>query len=1017
LGDFVLYAQRSIAIGIHTTVTGGDLGVEYPAPSNGQAQLMVGDFDQTDSTHSLLSPSVSLGPHAQVGDVQTNGLQNNGANALGKVAPFPGPAMPAGPLATYPSGGGQDTTVAAHQTLTLQAGTYGNLTLADHSSVTLGPGSYTFGNVNLGEHCSVTGDPHGVSVVVGGSFNVASQTTVTPGEYATADKLSIIVASSDGPGTPTPVPAAAVASHAQVTALVAVPLGTLSLADHVQAVGAFAAFDISVADHTTVSYQSGFSAATQGIQQLGGYLTMGILTAPILGPAPPSLMLPMGIGLPERNAAQLQTLIRQVSDPASSTYRQYVSTSTFADNYGATSTDYGSLTAWAQSAFSATNSYPNNLFLDFVGTVGQVEQALHVNILFGLRPDGTRFYAIDRQPSVALQPTVLGIDGTDTYFRPVGAAGSGAGGCGTGPYIPADIRAAYVGGCLDLDGSGQSIGILGFTPFDPSEYGTYETRTGITTLVPTPPPVTIIPVNGGLDNALDAGADAQPLDNEPNLDIEMAAAIAPQAKVYVFSGPDIASILQTMATRRDINQFSSSYVYTMSCPQLAVAQTAADQMAAFGQSLYQSSGDDGAYDPKANGTCAFTEEPVPGVLPTLPGSMPGNRVLQDLTIVGGTQLSTTGPAGSWSSEVAWESSNATTCDGGNCVGSGGGILSAPFCNFPSGAPIPWYQAPINGANGASTTNRNVPDVAMLASNVYAVFTSTPPTGPDAGAATPIPGQDACGAAGTSAATPLWAGFTALMNQQAQDVLGQQPVGFAAPALYTLYGMGPSTYNGAFHDIQSGTNANGCFAGYDAGSGYDLVTGLGSPSCGLISQVGALASPPELQVTLTNVLYGTTGSNFGNCGQPVGGANTHIQNGMFVLDCTPTIVNGVVSASPVTYTEQMGCGDGHAALLTISCFGSGQSGDPSLSGSVTMALSSTFRGLPLCPPLPSGTMVSRSDYDDDNDDRTWSFSGVLRGAPQQFSLDSCDEFSNVCAGDGCNFNTFSADILAASIGGF
>ena len=57
-------------------------------------------------------------------------------------------------------------------------------------------------------------------------------------------------------------------------------------------------------------------------------------------------------------------------------------------------------------------------------------------------------------------------------------------------------------------------------------------------------------------------------------------------------------------------------------------------------------------------------------------------------------------------------------------------------------------------------------------------------------------------AGTSLATPLWAGFMALVNQQAA-ANGQPPVGFANPALYAI---GKSTnYHSCFHDITTGNN--------------------------------------------------------------------------------------------------------------------------------------------------------------------------------------------------------------------
>ena len=74
--------------------------------------------------------------------------------------------------------------------------------------------------------------------------------------------------------------------------------------------------------------------------------------------------------------------------------------------------------------------------------------------------------------------------------------------------------------------------------------------------------------------------------------------------------------------------------------------------------------------------------------------------------------------------------------------------------------------------------------------------------------------------GTSLAAPLWAGFTALVNQQAA-ANGQPFVGFLNPALYAI---GKSTnYQSCFHDITSGPNGS-----FSAGPGWDACTGLGSP---------------------------------------------------------------------------------------------------------------------------------------------------------------------------------------------
>jgi hypothetical protein len=97
-----------------------------------------------------------------------------------------------------------------------------------------------------------------------------------------------------------------------------------------------------------------------------------------------------------------------------------------------------------------------------------------------------------------------------------------------------------------------------------------------------------------------------------------------------------------------------------------------------------------------------------------------------------------------------------------------------------------------------------------------------------------------GKSGTSIAAPLWAGFTALVNEQA-ILNGNAGVGFANPALYGI-ASNPAAYAANFNDIKRGRSSMNEKAKppvpaahpFPATDGYDLVTGLGSPTCNLIS---------------------------------------------------------------------------------------------------------------------------------------------------------------------------------------
>jgi subtilase family serine protease len=109
--------------------------------------------------------------------------------------------------------------------------------------------------------------------------------------------------------------------------------------------------------------------------------------------------------------------------------------------------------------------------------------------------------------------------------------------------------------------------------------------------------------------------------------------------------------------------------------------------------------------------------------------------------------------------------------------------------------------------------RGVPDVSADADSFTAMtlmFTG----------GVPYPAQ------GTSAATPLWAAVIALADQDAGHHLG-----FVNPAIYAI-ARSPA-YHRAFHDVVTGDNSvfwpTGLFVGYRAGSGWDPVTGWGSPN--------------------------------------------------------------------------------------------------------------------------------------------------------------------------------------------
>ena len=543
------------------------------------------------------------------------------------------------------------------------------------------------------------------------------------------------------------------------------------------------------------------SAAAGGHAMLAPHLPVAVANgqAAMTGAVSPQQSLNLAIHLPVRNQAELTQLLRDLYDPKSPNFHKYLNVSEFTKRFAVTAADYNAVVAWAKSnGLTVTAKTPNRRLLAVQGSVGTVNRAFHVKINYYRRPGGARtFYSPDREPTVAgLSVPLLQITGLNNYVlpqsmlrhravvsatAPVSATGSGP----AGEYLPSDMRAAYYGNG-PLTGAGQTIGIFSFDGYLLSDVQLYYSKTGMSSNVP----IENVLVDGfsGACTAVSSPTSSACDDGEQVLDIVNAIGMAPGIKQILFyEGSSNTEILNQMATDNVAKVLSSSWGWNP-------ADAASDdpifqEFAAQGQSFVSASGDDGEFN---SSTYSF-----PGVDPYI-------------TQVGGTDLTTTGGGGAWSAETAWPQ-------------SGGGYVS--------GTPIPsWQQLPgvINSSNLGSSTLRNAPDVAAEAN-----FDNP----------TVVNGSFVTGYGGTSFATPRWAGFLALVNQQSV-ANGKGTVGFINPALYNL-GISAS-YSGAFHDITSGSNppSTGDGSGFNAVPGYDLVTGWGSPAgVGLINQLaGASASP-------------------------------------------------------------------------------------------------------------------------------------------------------------------------------
>jgi hypothetical protein len=98
INTFVLYAERSISLGDHDNVHGGDVGVHAIAQQTYGFQFSAGTGSIIDERYNVYSPTVSLGKDVKVGIMQTNTVDDDGVSLQSPV-PYPGTTMPAPPLA------------------------------------------------------------------------------------------------------------------------------------------------------------------------------------------------------------------------------------------------------------------------------------------------------------------------------------------------------------------------------------------------------------------------------------------------------------------------------------------------------------------------------------------------------------------------------------------------------------------------------------------------------------------------------------------------------------------------------------------------------------------------------------------------------------------------------------------------------------------------------------------------------------------------------------------------------
>lgn len=566
-----------------------------------------------------------------------------------------------------------------------------------------------------------------------------------------------------------------------------------------------------------------------------------------------------------RNPVGLRNFAFAAANPRSPLYRHFLTPRQIGAYFGAPPRDQSEVAAYFSHQGLATQTWPQREVVRVVGRQADMERAFGTR--FGIFRKGTRvFYAPVSPPRLSQRLPVAGVSrlvGYNPLHRHLRVVSSQrlANGFANGMlagYSPQQLAAAFdFTGAYNLgfSGRGITIGILGTGPMSAADVPTFRalfsvigggtvSQVNVTTVAPgfssglqTPPPVTP-PCQGPLPGC-------NPEDVEAQLDTEQTSSLAPDANVlfYLAYNPNECRTAGSCGHNPPTPALGLDLLDDEI--QQAIADNAADvislsagggeldlvggpfqadgtgleptefaSLAAEGIGVFASTGDTGAEGCQIDG--------IPSTADVLCAVYPATD--PSITAVGGT----TTPIGSdgrlLGPLVAWGLQTAVI--GGH--GATGGGLSAFFAR-------PAYQNAVSAVVGA---HRGVPDVAANAD----VFT---------GAATLLyadprfqqnPGAILVAVGGTSVAAPDMAAMWALVLEACKVTprCGFGPsahpyrLGNPDQLMYEILSR-PTLYPTSIYDVVYGNNASlntlnpsTADAGYTAGPGYDLTTGIGAP---------------------------------------------------------------------------------------------------------------------------------------------------------------------------------------------
>jgi len=553
-------------------------------------------------------------------------------------------------------------------------------------------------------------------------------------------------------------------------------------------------------------------AATNDANEITIDLPAALSTSKLVSHTETDKLINIILLLPLSDENGADEFVQRVSTPNDPLYGRYLTPEEYGAKFGPSVTNYSAVENWAKT--NGLLSQERNIArttLTVRGSIGQLEKLFGVEINNYQAADGRIFYSPRVKPSVPseLQGRITGIVGFSNYIQSAplvqvykrgqnqeldrllpGVRSDTAGGNGPGgAYDAKDLRIAY-NVPLELSQSGiETVAVFEQGGFDPTDVAKYEAQNHLPA----------VPVEDRNVNGYGGGIDDPGVELEAVLDIDMIIGINPKVKkVIVYEdGQDsfpvaLLDSLVAMANDDAAQVISISYgadEVMMGNTQMAAEGKVLKQLAAQGQAVFVSAGDQGAYGRTGSGLNVSD-----------PGAQPY------VTSVGGTSLYT-GPDSVYELEDVW-----------NLLGAGAGATGGGVSAYWA---IPSWQlftdsqgqlVSVASFNGGSSTMRNMPDVAAVASPVTGVSVYSALNG----------GWQQVG--GTSASSPIWASYISIVDS-AWRTIGLGRVGFVNPLLYYQ-----ALETDGYDDITDGTNGNVNLygiPGYTAGGGYDNCTGWGS----------------------------------------------------------------------------------------------------------------------------------------------------------------------------------------------